>query len=277
MEGLPTATAVEAIAAVRSDTGRRDTMEDAHVLEVQGTEPLRVLGAVFDGHNGAGVAQFAAERLPQLFRDHLDRGPDEALRRAFELIDEATAEMEGGAVAAAFYIDGDRVIVVNVGDAHIVGVSGREAVRYTEDHRLTNISERERVVASGAIIDGPYVCLSTGDGLMPTRTLGDHAFQEVGVISAPAVSTRLAPSDFLIAACDGLWDVVERTELPDLLDGLVTADQAADRLLHEALNERWTMDNVTILVVRTRRPGHVEGPSPTKSLITALTHPRADD
>src|SRR3990172_12577735 len=70
------------IAHAIADIGGRLEMEDAHVLEVESVAPLRVLGAVFDGHGGAAVAKLAARRFQALFRESLGGGPEAALRPA---------------------------------------------------------------------------------------------------------------------------------------------------------------------------------------------------
>jgi serine/threonine protein phosphatase PrpC len=85
---------------------------------------------------------------------------------------------------------------------------------------------------------------------MPTRTLGDHELTKIGVLSEPAISTHALEPGFLIAACDGLWDVMEAEELPEILAGLSTAPEAAERLRREALDVRRTSDNLTVVAVR---------------------------
>jgi len=239
------------LACAVSDIGGRLEMEDAHVLEVESVAPLRVLGAVFDGHGGAAVAKLAARRFQALFRESLGGGPEAALRAALASIHREAQGMPGGAAAATFYVDGPRVAVANAGDAHVVAVSGDAAVRLTEEHRITNEAELQRVVAAGATIWGPYVCLPSGDGLMVTRSLADFEFERIGIVPEPVVSTHPLPPGFLVAACDGLWDVVAAEELPGLLRDADSAKEAANRLAHDALRVRHTGDNVTIIVIRT--------------------------
>ena len=84
---------------------------------------------------------------------------------------------------------------------------------------------------------------------MPTRALGDHEFTKIGVLSEPAVSTHRLEPGFVIAACDGLWDVMEPEELSGVLAGLSTARAAVERLRREALEVRKTSDNLTVLAV----------------------------
>src|SRR2546428_4229616 len=148
--------------------------------------------------------------------------------------------MAGGAVAVTFWIDGPRVSVANAGDAHVVAVSADHATRLTEEHRITNEVELKRVVDAGATICGPYVCLPDGRGIMPTRALGDHEFAKVGVLSEPAVSSHVLEPGFLVAACDGLWDVMDPEELPPLLAGTLSPPLGADRLPREAPAGRTT-------------------------------------
>ena len=238
------------IAHALADIGGRYEMEDEHVLEVESVEPLRVLGAVFDGHGGASVAKLAARRFPALFRASLASGPEEAFRAAYAGVHRESEKLRGGAVAATFYIDGTRLTVANAGDAHVVGVSGGKATRYTEEHRITNEAELSRVVGAGASIWGPYVCLPSGSGLMVTRALGDHEFRKVGLLPEPVISTHTLEPGFLVAACDGLWDVMEVDELPGLLRDTMTAKDAVKTLAREALGVRRTGDNFTLLAVR---------------------------
>lgn len=247
---VPVADLDPRIAHAISDIGGRDEMENTHVLEVHSTDPLRVLGGVFDGHGTDRVAQLAKARFPVLFRASLHLGPEEAFRSAYATIQRESEGMTGGAVAATFYADERDVVVANAGDAHVASVSRGTAVQLTEDHRLTNERERERVVAAGAAIWGAYVCLDDGSGIMPTRTLGDHAFRKVGVLAEPAVSSYPVSPGFLVAACDGLWDVMGIDDLPDIIGKATTAKDVAERLAHEALRVRKTHDNLTVLVVR---------------------------
>jgi serine/threonine protein phosphatase PrpC len=238
------------VAHVVADIGGRAEMEDEHVLEVDSVHPLRVLGGIFDGHGGTSVARLAKTRFPSLFRAALASGPEAAFRSAYTAIQRESERMAGGAVAVTFWIDGPRVSVANAGDAHVVAVSGDRAMRLTEEHRITNEAELKRVVGAGATIWGPYVCLPDGRGIMPTRTLGDHELTKVGVLSEPATSTQALEPGFLIVACDGLWDVREPGELPEVLHGVPGARQAAEAIAHDALRVRRTGDNLTVLVVR---------------------------
>jgi protein phosphatase 1E len=225
-------------AAVRSAQGPRLSMEDRHVLDV-GTE--LVGGAVFDGHFGSDVADHAAAAYPSM----LDLSPATALRQ----LHEGCRGLVGGACAVVFLLQGNALRVANVGDAELALVKAGEVTVVTEAHRLSNPAERARMSRAGGLLQDPYVVdPATGDGLMPTRSLGDHAFEAVGVVCEPYEWTGELGSGWLVAACDGLWDVLSPDELPAYLYG--SADQAAQRLAEEALTVRGSPDNLTVIVVR---------------------------
>ena len=238
-------------AAAAADQGWRPTMEDRHVLRVTEDE---VVGAVFDGHSGSAVAELAAVRFEAL----LQRG---TVGGALRAIDREARLLPGGACAVAFRLRGERLEVANLGDAELAVVDGAVNVRVlTELHRLDNPAERARVLAAGALIEGPYVVDPvTRNGLMPTRTLGDADFERVGVLGEPFERMATFRQGWLVAACDGLWDVLAPDELPALLADARSAREAVDALAREALHGRGSTDNVTVVVVRRTQGGHSNG------------------
>jgi serine/threonine protein phosphatase PrpC len=219
--------------------GPRSAMEDRHVLSVSGQTAW---GAVFDGHRGAEVAEYGAAALPGLF----GLPAAEALRA----LEAGARPLPSGACAVVFRLDGDDVQVANLGDAELAVVEHGQAAAVTELHRVTNLRERQRVLEGGGVIDGLYVMdLATGNGLMPTRTLGDDEFRPVGISGEVAEWRGRLEDGWIVAGCDGLWDVLDVQELPAFLEGS-TPEAAAHRLVHEALGVRFSHDNVTVLVLR---------------------------
>jgi len=86
--------------------------------------------------------------------------------------------------------------------------------------------------------------------LAVTRALGDSSMKEF-VVGAPyTTETELCEEDeFLILACDGLWDVITDQGAIDLVRDIEDAQEASRALLKHAL-ENHTSDNVTAIVVR---------------------------
>eukprot|EP00985_Skeletonema_marinoi_P010398 scaffold4886_cov91-Skeletonema_marinoi.AAC.3 len=161
------------------------------------------------------------------------------------------------------------------------------AVRITQDHKSTDASEIERIKAVG----GTMIRNRVMGILAVARSLGDHGLKEF-VIAKPYLSSTVVKivnddddndmdgndnngksdaqpvmtnnnisstshpytnGEFLIVACDGLWDVMEDDEAVDAVrahvakNGMACRTDVASILVNEAL-ERGSTDNVTVVV-----------------------------
>ncbi len=233
--------------AVATAQGARGTMEDRHQLRFTSDGAW---GAIFDGHGGARAAEVAAAEAVQLMPN---LSPGNALRRLAEL----TAQETSGACAVAFRLQRDRLEVANLGDCELALVRPGGVEMLTTVHRLTDPAELQRVLAAGAAIAGPYVVdPRTGDGVMPTRVLGDQPYHHLGVSSEPDERATQFAEGWLIAACDGLWDVLNPAELPPLLRG--SPEDVVRALLKLALDERRSGDNVTVIALH-KKPADPDG------------------
>ncbi|KAI9068257.1 protein serine/threonine phosphatase 2C [Trametes sanguinea] len=138
----------------------------------------------------------------------------------------------------------------NVGDARAVLCRGGKAARLTYDHTTQDKKEVERIENEGGVISEGRV-----DGrLIPTRALGDAEYNQYVIGTPYTTEMEITKKDeFVILACDGLWDVMEDQEAVDLVRGTEDPAEAAQMLLNEA-KRRHTSDNVTVLLVRLRDP-----------------------
>lgn len=159
------------------------------------------------------------------------------------------------------------------------------AVRITHDHKSTDSSEIQRIRAAG----GDVIRNRVLGILAVARSLGDHGLKEF-VIAKPYLSSTVVSierdddyddddekmavgsqpnndttknnqstshpftdGEFLIVACDGLWDVMEDDEAVDAVrdhvakNGLASRTDVASILVNEAL-ERGSTDNITVIV-----------------------------
>lgn len=142
-----------------------------------------------------------------------------------------------------------------------VNSSGTTAVRITQDHKSTDPKEIARVEASGGIVIRGRVL----GVLAVARSLGDHGLKEY-VIGRPYVSSTvvriqnngsdstdssaasLDDGEFLIVACDGLWDTMEDQEAVDFVRNYKESrNKVATALIEEAL-QRGSTDNITVIV-----------------------------
>jgi serine/threonine protein phosphatase PrpC len=86
---------------------------------------------------------------------------------------------------------------------------------------------------------------------MMTRSLGDRWFRPVGVIPEPEVGRHALKTDdvALVAATDGVWDVLSVEDAARVVRRAATAQAGADALIAAALAAD-AHDNVTAVVVR---------------------------
>jgi len=134
----------------------------------------------------------------------------------------------------------------NVGDARAVLCSAGEAIRLTHDHKGSDKGEVKRIKEAGG-----FVLNNRVNGVLAvTRSLGDSAMKEFVVGTPYTTTVELKDSDeFLILACDGLWDVLKDQEAVDLVRKETSAQKASEILVKHAL-DNYSQDNVTVLVVR---------------------------
>lgn len=83
-----------------------------------------------------------------------------------------------------------------------------------------------------------------------TRSLGDFDARRDGLTPEPEVTaTALGPADeFVVIACDGVWDVLSSAEAVALVQATVKEpSMCAKRVLAEAMT-RGSRDNLTVVV-----------------------------
>ncbi|TFY79943.1 hypothetical protein EWM64_g4067 [Hericium alpestre] len=159
--------------------------------------------------------------------------------------------LNGGTAAPAQHPPADQTLrrvlyVANAGDARGVLCRGGRAIRLTYDHKGTDKQEAKRIMDSGGFVMSGRV----NGVLAVTRSLGDSSMKEF-VVGAPyTTETELTDDDeFLILACDGIWDVVDDQQACDLIRAIQNPQEASDLLVKEALR-LYTNDNITVMVIR---------------------------
>ena len=241
----------------------------------------RPASQVFDGHGGAAAAKYAAASLlPALraaegaLRSPGDAGPppppptpEARLARAFAAVDEGLrAGACGGTcgtTALVALVLGRTLFVAHAGDCRAVLWSNGRVTQLTHDHKPHCSAESRRIAALGGHVDEEgYLggCLSVsrslGDWDLSGRDpKGSRSLLKPGPLSGvPEVCSRtLTPADdFLVLACDGLWDVLSNGRCCELvrasLKGGNDPGAAAAALCCEALRLGST-DNVSALCV----------------------------
>lgn len=144
----------------------------------------------------------------------------------------------------------------NVGDLRIVIYRGGTPYRLTYDHKASDASEAGRVRDLGGLVLKNRV----NGVLAVTRSLGDSYLKSLVTGKPFTTSTEITPDDeFLILACDGLWDVVSDAAACRLVHDVFERQRhdrqpydpavAAKKLCQFAIDKAST-DNVTVMVVK---------------------------
>jgi serine/threonine protein phosphatase PrpC len=237
---------------------RRSTMEDVHVVLPAGSwdnGDMTYL-AIYDGHGGRDMVDFLQQALHHNVAIELkDETVPVATRieRALLVTDIQAHKFgiraSGSTVAMCLvHHETQTLYTANVGDARVVVASqeGTTAVRLSQDHRADDPVEVNRIdQAGGFCLKGRVVGV-----LAVARSLGDFGFKRY-VVAKPHTSIHkaMAPSlDFIILACDGLWDVLTDQQAVDLIHrSQRPKDQVAEELTEYAI-QKGTTDNVTVIV-----------------------------
>jgi len=251
--------------------GWRVSMEDAHLalgeLPGQGWQHVALFG-VMDGHGGEHVAHFCEKYLPTEIANGQPQDIGGALISAFHRMDEMVAEpdrleelqsmanpsfMPGktvdpdhvGCTAVVCCVTANAMIVANAGDSRAVLCRNGQAVPLSEDHKPNAPGERQRIVKAGGHVErsayGPVVQFRVCGNLNLSRSIGDLEYKknpdlhphEQMICSTPDVQvfTRETSDDFLVIACDGVWDVMSSQDVVDFVrERLPEAD---DNLPHD--------------------------------------------
>ncbi|KYG44605.1 hypothetical protein M433DRAFT_69034 [Acidomyces richmondensis BFW] len=135
----------------------------------------------------------------------------------------------------------------NVGDARIVLCRNGKALRLSYDHKGSDENEGKRIAGAGGLILNNRV----NGVLAVTRALGDAYMKDLVTGHPYTTETVIQPDidEFLILACDGLWDVCSDQEAVDLIRGVEDPQVASKCLVEHALS-RFSTDNLSCMVVR---------------------------
>ncbi|TQV91840.1 protein phosphatase 2C [Cordyceps javanica] len=140
----------------------------------------------------------------------------------------------------------------NVGDARIILCRNGKALRLSYDHKGSDENEGKRIANAGGLILNNRV----NGVLAVTRALGDAYMKELVTGHPYTTETVIQPEldEFIIIACDGLWDVCGDQEAVDLIRN-VPDPTASSKLLVEHALGRGSTDNLSCMVVRLDKDG----------------------
>jgi len=270
---------------VSSMQGWRISMEDAHatILDLkpgEGTDdtltaPEKRLSffGVYDGHGGDKVAIYTGENLHKIIakQEALKAGNiEQAIKDGFLATDRAILndpkyeEEVSGCTACVGVITHDKVYVGNAGDSRaVLGIKGR-AKPMSFDHKPQNEAEKARITAAGGFVDFGRV----NGNLALSRAIGDFEFKkspelppEQQIVTAfPDVNEHDLHEDdeFLVVACDGIWDCQSSQAVVEFVRRGIAAGQELHAICENLMDNCLASnsdtggvgcDNMTVIIV----------------------------
>ncbi|CAN6454352.1 unnamed protein product [Victoria cruziana] len=236
----------------------RHAMEDYLVAQFRQVKSSELgLFAIFDGHLGHDVANYLKTNLFDtiLNEPNFWTNTEEAITKAYQITDETILDKSGelgrgGSTAVtAILIDGEKLVIANVGDSRAVLCRKGMAKQLSVDHE----PDKER----GEIENkGGFVTLLPGDvprvdgRLAVARAFGDKSLKK-HLSSEPHVKIQMIDGhvEFLILASDGLWKVMTNQEAANAIKHIKDAQTAAKHLTEEAVSRK-SKDDISCIVVR---------------------------
>ncbi|XP_037913707.1 protein phosphatase 1B isoform X2 [Hermetia illucens] len=257
---------------VGSMQGWRCEMEDAHYARTGLGEKFEEWSffAVFDGHAGCKVSEHCAKHLLQYIidTDEFKNGDYvKGIRTGFLRIDEimrelpeltADAEKCGGTTAVCTFVSDKHIYIANCGDSRAVLCRNGVPVFATQDHKPVLPKEKERICRAG----GNVMIQRVNGSLAVSRALGDYDFKNVKekgqceqlVSPEPEIfcEERDESDEFLVLACDGIWDVMTNEDVCSFIHSRLKitndlefiSNQVIDTCLHKG-----SRDNMSIIII----------------------------
>jgi protein phosphatase PTC1 len=135
----------------------------------------------------------------------------------------------------------------NVGDARAILCRNGKALRLSYDHKGSDENEGKRIASAGGLVLNNRV----NGVLAVTRALGDAYLKDLVTGHPYTTETVIQPDadEFVILACDGLWDVCSDQEAVELIRNVTDAQEASKILVDHAL-ARFSTDNLSCMVIR---------------------------
>mmetsp|Transcript_62221 Transcript_62221/g.122954 ORF Transcript_62221/g.122954 Transcript_62221/m.122954 type:complete len:370 (-) Transcript_62221:433-1542(-) len=243
--------------------GWRAQMEDDHVqlLSLSQELPDFSLFGVFDGHGGDMVAHYAAKHIPRFLLDtgelvpgmpegDVPRRAQTGFEKAVMALDAELQQLpemlsgqdQSGSTSVMTLLSKEHIVCANTGDSRAVLSRNGKAVALSYDHKPYNPIEKDRIENAGSHVKFNRV---NGD-LAVSRALGDFVYkrcesiepekQAVTAFPEMMCEIRNAADEFIVLACDGIWDVMSSQEVVDQVRGMLQNGRPPEPLVDPVEN-----------------------------------------
>lgn len=231
--------------------------------------------------SNAGVSSPSGDSESMVPSSPIDIMVANALKKVYLMTDadfiSQSSHPQHGSTATTALILGKRLYCANVGDSRTLLCRNFQAVALSQDHKPSREDETKRIRDAGGFIINNRVM---GE-LAVSRAFGDAEFkkgiqsiiEEEGgamggdmsgeaknwdeplIIAEPDVTATIVTEkdQFLLLACDGLFDVFTGEEIVDFvirdMEEHSDAQRCCQHLTHEAIRKRNSRDNVSVILI----------------------------
>jgi serine/threonine protein phosphatase PrpC len=250
-----------------STKGTLKSNEDQHFIHLNtdidhhSYNPEKVTANIFcicDGHGGKEVADFVCMRVYQYLTKPLIKYPisDKLVRKIFSTIQQQLIDHKDQIAAncgstclsvVQFERNAEHFLqIYNLGDCRAVLCRNGIAIPLTKDHKPNWPDERRRILKIGQAdiyYDKRGQCWRIND-LSVSRSFGDLDNVPYVTHVPDVFNYKLTVDDqFLIIACDGLWDVIDNQTAVNFI-----IDHSSDKLNQDVYTNA-TIANTTEVVI----------------------------
>lgn len=215
---------------ISSVKGKKKFMEDSHKIASYSLESSKkAFFGVYDGHGGRKAADFVAENLHSHVFEMIknctgSNAKEEAIKAGYLKTDEEFLKQDsaGGACCVTAIIEGQDIVISNVGDCRAVLCRGGLAEALTTDHKPENEDERKRIEDEGGYVQLHHGAWRVQGTLSISRSIGDaHIKRWISAEPDTKILQLNQDMEFLVLASDGLWVKVGNQEAIDTVTNVL--------------------------------------------------------
>lgn len=180
---------------------------------------------------------------------------DQILQIDSQVVEQCRSNTDlSGSTAVVALLDGELLVVGNVGDSRAVMADDRgRAVPLSFDHKPNQLKERRRIKEAGGFISFTGVWRVAGI-LATSRALGDFPLKHPRplVTAEPDILTFSLSdhkAEFVILATDGLWDVLTNEEAVSFVKSRLHESDFGAKSVAQLAYARGSQDNITVAVI----------------------------
>jgi serine/threonine protein phosphatase PrpC len=257
-----------------SKKGKREQNEDSETIFInsnnsdQQYKKLNIYG-IYDGHGGKFISKYLSEKLPLYFNNKNLQLPlsGRYIRNVFKEIQsdlekkykEQSEYCGSTCILAVDYIFEEKrfIDIINLGDSRCVISKENKANTITSDHKPNWPIEKDRIKKMGGEIYFDGNDWRIGD-LSVSRAFGDLDNKPYISCIPDIFRYKISKKDqFMILACDGLWDVMDAQQVVNFIinncydseHNRINKKTNIARILAEFAINKGSTDNITIIII----------------------------